>query len=235
MVSHNDDIADVYLINRKSEIEIMSILNDFTTESSVSNMYENEGLGSSIANMLQKAVTAILDSIASVFDMLSNLFSKDKISKEEYLMSRQGDMVFDYDIVKQQKYINSKAKEGNTLMKRLLRGENVHDKVVDFVNSTARFLESKDGRNKIYASAAPIVYGYHVDFKDTVSELKSLNRNTLYKVDNPDDFNSNDIKSIITTTQNLSARANNLFGMYFRQYDKLKKKDNKAYKTMRVK
>lgn len=235
MFSHTDDMTDVYLINRKSEIEVMEILNSFTTESSVSAMYENEGLGNSISNTIQKIVKAILDSIASVFDMLSELFSKDKISKDEYLRSRQGEMVFDYDIVKRQKYINSKAKEGNNLMKRLLGGENVHDKVVNFVNSTARFLETKDGRNKIYATAAPLVYGYQIELKDTMQELNSLNKSTLYKVTTEEGFNKEDLKALMRTGQSLTAKSNNLVAMYFKQYDKLDKKDMKAYKSMRVK
>ena len=235
MFSHTDDMTDVYLINRKSEIEVMEILNSFTTESSVSAMYENEGLGNSISNTIQKIVKAILDSIASVFDMLSELFSKDKISKDEYLRSRQGEMVFDYDIVKRQKYINSKAKEGNSLMKRLLNGEDVHSKVVDFVNGVARTLETKDGRNKIYATAAPLVYGYQIELKDTMQELNSLNKSTLYKVTTKEGFNKEDLKALMRTGQSLTAKSNNLVAMYFKRYDKLDRKDMKAYKSMRVK
>ena len=144
-------------------------------------------------------------------------------------------MVFDHDIIKEQKYINAKAKEGNNLLKRLLKGDQIHAKVVDFVNGVARTLESKDGRNKIYATAAPIVYGYHVELNSTVSELKSLNKNSLYKIDNPDDFNLEDVKAIMRTSQSMINRSNNLVAMYFRQYDKLDRKDNRAYKKMKVK
>jgi len=230
----NDDITDVYLINKKSEIEIMSILNDFTTESALCSMYESDN-ENSIVKMLQRVSKAILDSIASVFDMIANLFGgNSKISKDEYLKSRQGDMIFKRDILKEQKYINGKAKEGNNIIKRLLNGEQVHDKVVNFVNDTARMLETPDGRNKIYAAAAPIVYGYYVDLKDTMTEFRNLNANVIRKMDHAD-LDNEDLKSVVRTIQNLTARSNNLVSMYFREYDKLSTKEDAKYKTMKVK
>jgi hypothetical protein len=224
---------DIYLIQKKSDIDVMSILNDYTLETSF--ISESTGIGVALSNMISKVVKVILDAIASVFDMISGLFTKENISKEEYLKSRQGDMTFDYDIVKQQKYINAKVKDGNSLMKRILRGENVHDKVVEFVNGAARMLDTKEGRNKIYAAAAPIVYGQQVELKKTVKEFEELNRDVLYKKDYPERFNFEDSKAIMREVQILSGRANMLTAMYFREFNKLNKKDMKRYKTMRIK
>ena len=232
------DICYEYLnlMNKKSDIEIMSILNDFTTESSLLDLYESSNKENTIMKMLEKVSTVLLDSIASVFDMLSELFHKDgKISKDEYLKSRQGEMVFDYDIIKRQKYINNKANEGNKLHARILKGENVHDKVVHFVNDVFNTLDSKDGRNKIYATAAPLVYGYHTELKSTVSEFNNLRKNVYPKTSYPEEINTNDLKMIISTYKNLVTKSNNLTAMYFKEYDKLSRSDDKKIKTMKIK
>lgn len=234
MFSEDKFMDEIYLINKKSEIEIMALTNEFNTSSKLMSLTESESVVNRISEFIHKVMQAILDSIASVFDSLSNLFNKDgKISKDEYLRSRQGEMVFDYNIVKQQNYINSKAKEGKSLLDKLLKGESVHDKVVRYVNDVARTLESKDGRNKIYATAAPIVYGAHVDFKDTMEDIKSLQLG--HKLSYSEGVNTNDIQNCINTIKALNGRANNLVGMYFKEYDKLDKIDKRKMKGMKVK
>ena len=67
-----------------------------------------------------------------------------------------------------------------------------------------------------------------------MSEFKDLNKNVLNKMDFVD-LNVNDLNQVIRTVQNLTARSNTLVSMYFREYDKLDKRDTKKYKTMKVK
>ena len=126
---------DYTILEKSFDIEFDKIINNYTTESALLTLEEDETFLEAAGNKFSDAVHKIIDTIVnfinSFIEMIENAFSNKKhITGDDFINSKTGQLAFNADAKKIQAQIDDEVLKGRKIIQAISSKTGIDDKTV---------------------------------------------------------------------------------------------------------
>lgn len=126
---------DYTILEKSFDIEFDKIINNYTAESALLALEEDETFLEAADNKFSEAVHKIVDTIVNFInnfiEMIENAFSNKKhITGDDFINSKTGQLTFNADVKKIQEQIDDEVLKGRKLIQAISSATGVDDKTV---------------------------------------------------------------------------------------------------------
>ena len=180
---------DYTILEKSFDIEFDKIINNYTTESALLTLEEDETFLEAAGNKFSDAVHKIIDTIVnfinSFIEMIENAFSNKKhITGDDFINSKTGQLAFNADAKKIQAQIDDEVLKGRKIIQAISSKTGIDDKTVAEFCDTAFDVGKSVGKFVLPITAAWGVKTFILkSMKNNKDKIKQLGEEVAKETD----------------------------------------------------